>query len=134
MTNLRDPDSGRAFTRDEAAWIADHRDELRRMVSEHRVRYPLWIGLVLGLVVHVVGFYLKESVSGELMAILADLLYGLGFALWTGVVVVVMVDIIPAAKERQITRALDAHEAAARSAAPRRDGPPRSPGARGSDR
>ena len=90
MTNLRDPDSGRAFTRDEAAWIADHRDELRRMVSEHRVRYPLWIGLVLGLVVHVVGFYLKESVSGELMAILADLLYGLGFALWTGVVVVVI--------------------------------------------
>ena len=49
--------------------------------------------------------------------LLADLLYTLGFAMWTGVVVVLMVEIIPRVKERQIIRALDAYEAAVRSKA-----------------
>ena len=43
---------------------------------------------------------------------MADLLYALGWALWTGVVVVVFVQIYPEAKKRQYKRALDAYEAA----------------------
>jgi hypothetical protein len=41
--------------------------------------------------------------------------YTLGWALWSGVVVVALVEIIPAAKDRQISRALDVYEAALRS-------------------
>jgi hypothetical protein len=44
----------------------------------------------------------------------ADLLYALGWALWTGVVVALFVEVIPKVKQRQIKRALDAYEAALR--------------------
>jgi hypothetical protein len=44
----------------------------------------------------------------------ADLLYALGYALWTGVVVVVFVQVFPEAKRRQLKGALDAYEAAGR--------------------
>jgi hypothetical protein len=47
----------------------------------------------------------------------ADLLYALGWALWTGAVVVVFVQIIPEAKRRQIERWLDAYEATLREKA-----------------
>jgi hypothetical protein len=118
MTGVLDPESGRHFSDEELAWIGGHLSELRRSVSEHRVRrQTLWGGLVLGLAVHVAGFLLKESAPGEPIAVLADLLYALGFALWTGVVVVALVEIIPRAKERQISRYLDAYEAALRSRA-----------------
>jgi hypothetical protein len=38
----------------------------------------------------------------------------LGWALWTGVIVALFVEVIPRAKQRQIRRALDAYEAALR--------------------
>jgi hypothetical protein len=47
----------------------------------------------------------------------ADLLYALGWALWTGAVVVVFVQIFPEARRRQIMRGLDAYEAAMRNTA-----------------
>ncbi len=53
----------------------------------------------------------------------ADLLYALGWALWTGVVVVVFVQIIPEVKRRQMKRALDAYEAALRNQAGAASGP-----------
>jgi hypothetical protein len=40
----------------------------------------------------------------------ADLLYALGYALWTGVVVAVFVQVIPEVKRRQFKQALDAYE------------------------
>jgi hypothetical protein len=43
--------------------------------------------------------------------LVADLLYALGWALWTSVVVVVFVQIWPEAKRRQCKQALDAYEA-----------------------
>jgi hypothetical protein len=42
----------------------------------------------------------------------ADLLYALGAALWTGVVVALFVQLLPEWKRRQIGRYLDAYEAA----------------------
>jgi hypothetical protein len=53
-------------------------------------------------------------VTTEPLGLVADLLYALGYALWTGVVVVVFVQIIPEAKRRQFKQALDAYEAAQR--------------------
>lgn len=124
MSDVRDPESNRPFREEELAWVASHLDEMRRTVSERRVRYQiLWAGLAIGLVVHVVGYLLKGSVVGEPVGVLTDLLYTFGDALWTGVVVVALVEIIPAAKERQMSRALDAYEAALRSRAQSPDGP-----------
>ena len=108
MTVVLDPESGRPFNDDELAWFSGHLSELRRSVSEHQIRrQTLWLGFAIGLVVHVAGFLLKSSATGEPIGVVADLLYTLGWALWTGVVVVTLVDIWPAAKERQISRALD---------------------------
>jgi hypothetical protein len=116
MTELRDPESGRRFTAQEAAWIGDHLSDLRHGVAERRFRVQtLLTGLVIGLVVHVAAYLLRTFVSGEPAGLVADLLYALGYALWTGVVVVILVEIIPAAKERQVSRWLDAYEAAVRS-------------------
>jgi hypothetical protein len=47
-------------------------------------------------------------VTTEPLGLVANLLYALGFALWTGVVVVVFVQIIPEVKRRQFKRMLDA--------------------------
>jgi hypothetical protein len=99
-------------------WMEEHLAEMRRSVSEHRFRSQvLWTGLVAGLAAHVAGYLLRASAPNDLVGLLADLLYTLGFAMWTGVVVVLMVEIIPRAKEQQILRALDAYEAAVRSGA-----------------
>ena len=42
---------------------------------------------------------------------IADLLYALGFALWTGVVLTLFVQVIPEVKRRQFRQALEAYEA-----------------------
>ena len=127
MTGVVDPESGHVYTEEEQAWIGDHLADLRRSVTDRRIRsWTLWTGLGVGLVVHVAGFLLKSSMASEPIAVLADLLYALGWALWTGVVVVAVVEIIPAAKERQISRALNAYEAALRARARPNDRAPRS--------
>ena len=75
------------------------------------------MGLVLGLAAHVGGYLLTSSVTTEPLGLVADLLYALGYALWTGLVVVVFVQIIPEAKRRQFKQTLDAYEAAQREKA-----------------
>ncbi|HEY6469178.1 MAG TPA: hypothetical protein VI434_05375 [Candidatus Dormibacteraeota bacterium] len=125
MTGAFDPESRRPISDEELAWVSAHISDLRRSVSERRIRKRmLWIGLVVGLVAHVTGFLLKASVTGEPIGVMADLLYALGWALWTGVVIVALVEIIPAAKERQISRALDVYEAALRSRGTGKDAEP----------
>jgi hypothetical protein len=84
-------------------------------VYEQRLlHWSLAIGLVVGLVAHVGGYLLKSSVTTEPLGLVADLCYALGWALWTGVVVVVFVQVFPEAKRRQFKQALDAYEAAQR--------------------
>lgn len=100
------------------AWVGEHLPEVRRSVYEQRVlRRSLGIGFVVGLAAHAGGYLLKSSVTTEPLGLVADLLYALGWALWTGVVVVVFVQIFPEAKRRQYKRALDAYEAAQRDQA-----------------
>jgi hypothetical protein len=103
------------FTDEELAWVREHLTELRRSVAGQRIlQLTLGITFVVGLVAHVSGYLLRASATTQLLGLVADLLYALGWALWTGVVVVVFVQIIPEAKRRQIKRALDAYEAALR--------------------
>ena len=95
------------------AWVGEHLTVVRQSASGQRVFY--WIlgtAVALGLAAHVGGFVLKDSASSEFVLLLADLLYALGFALWTSVVVVVFVQIWPEAKRRQYKQALEAYEAA----------------------
>lgn len=106
------------LTDEELVWIEANLTGLRRYASEHRILYPgLALGFVVGLAAHVGGYLLKLSATTQLLGLGADLLYALGWALWTGAVVVVFVQVLPEAKRRQIMRALDAYEAAKRDKA-----------------
>ncbi|HEY7984297.1 MAG TPA: hypothetical protein VID73_09020 [Ktedonobacterales bacterium] len=107
-----------AFGDDELAWMRDHLTQLRQSVSGQRiVLQSLGIGFVLGLAAYVGGYALKAAATTEPVKLVGDLLYALGWALWTGVVVALFVEVIPRAKQRQIKQALDAYEAALRETA-----------------
>jgi hypothetical protein len=117
MTNGGTGPTGAAhpLTNEELAWMAAHVKDLRRTVSEKRIlRWTLAIGFVAGLVVHVGGYLLRASAAAEPLALVADLLYALGYALWTGVVVAVLVQIFPEWKQRQLETYLRAYEEAVR--------------------
>jgi hypothetical protein len=83
-------------------------------LGERILRWSLGIGVVVGLAAHIGGYVLRSSVTTEPLGLVADLLYALGFALWTGLVVVVFVQVFPETKRRQFKQALDAYEAALR--------------------
>jgi hypothetical protein len=107
------------FTDEERAWMREHLPELRRSAYGQRLLYQsLGLGFVVGLAAHVGGYLLRSSVTTELLGLVADLLYALGYALWTGVVVVLFVQVVPEAKRRQIKRWLDDYEATLREKAP----------------
>jgi hypothetical protein len=92
-------------------WMAEHLPELRQYVSGQRILYQsLVISFVLGLGAHVGGYILLLSVPSGPLGLLADLLHALGWSLWTGVVVVVFIQVIPEVKRRQIRQAVDAYE------------------------
>jgi hypothetical protein len=100
------------------AWMEEHLPEFRQQASGQRPLYwILGIGFVVGLAAHVGGFLLRSSVNTELFELVADLLYSLGFALWTGIVVGLFIQIWPEAKRRQLKQWIDAYEAALREKA-----------------
>jgi hypothetical protein len=82
------------------------------------LHWSLGIAFVVGLAADVGGFLIKSSTTTEPLALVGDLLYTFGWALWTGVVVVVFLQIIPEAKRRQYKGALDAYEAGLREREP----------------
>jgi hypothetical protein len=95
------------------AWFAEHLPELRRSVSGPHFQYwSLGIAFILGLGAHVGGYLLKVVAIPGPLGLLADLLYALGWSVWTGVVAALLVQVFPEAKRRQVTKALDAYERA----------------------
>jgi hypothetical protein len=100
------------------AWWDEHLPQLRRSVYGQRILYQsLTVGFVVGLAAQISGYLLTPSPPTEPLALVADLLYALGWALWTGAVVTVFVQVVPEVKRRQIKRALDAYEAMQREKA-----------------
>ena len=98
---------------EELAYLDEHAWQLRAATSEGGyVAWSLATGFVLGLGAHVVGYFLQTSATSEPFGLLSDLLYALGLALWTGVVVALFIEVLPAAKRRQVRRYVDAFEAA----------------------
>ena len=109
---------------DVLAWMEAHLPEYRQQASGQRPMYwILGIGFVIGLAAQIGGYLLRSSVTTEPLLLLADLLYALGWSLWTGVVVVFFVQIWPEAKRRQLKRSLDAYDAALREQAQAGGGP-----------
>ena len=95
------------------AWVGENLTLVRQSASGQRpVYWILGITFVVGLAAHAGGFLLKTSATTEPLLLVADLLYALGWSLWTGVVLVLFVQIWPEAKKRQYKQALDAYEAA----------------------
>ncbi|HEY7270785.1 MAG TPA: hypothetical protein VH951_13250 [Dehalococcoidia bacterium] len=104
------------FTDEEMAWIREHRLELEESVSGQGFLYmSLGMAFVAGLAAQSGGYFLRVSASTDLVGLFADLLYALGWSLWTSIVVVVFVQVIPQFKQRQIKRYLDAYEAVRRN-------------------
>jgi hypothetical protein len=100
------------------AWMGENLADLKRSVIGQRFLYwSLGLGFMVGLAVHVGGYALRSSTTTEPLGLVADLLYALGYALWTGVVVALFVQVIPEAKRRQIKRAIDAYEESQRDKA-----------------
>ncbi len=96
-------------------WVGENLPYVRRTAAGQRPLYwILGLGLTVGVAAYVGGYLIKWSTTTELLGLVGDLLYTFGWALWTGVVVVVFLQIIPEAKRRQYERALDAYEAALR--------------------
>jgi hypothetical protein len=108
----------RLYNPDTLAWMGKHLPELRRSAYGQRLLYQsLGVGFVVGLAAHVGGYLLRSSATTQPLELVADLLYSLGFALWTGVVVVLFAQVLPEAKRRQLKRWLDPYEAALREKA-----------------
>ena len=106
---LRDPDA--------QAWFEQHLAELREDAYGQRILYfVLAATFVVGFLGYIVGYLLKLSATTEPLGLIADMTYTFGFALWTAAVIVVLVEIIPEVKRRQIRRALGAYEAVRREA------------------
>jgi len=93
-------------------WVGDHLPEVRRSVYGQRSLYwALGIGLIVGMAFYSGGYALKSSFTTEPLAFLGDLFYTFGWALWTGAVVVVFLQLIPQSKRRGYRQLLDAYEA-----------------------
>jgi hypothetical protein len=102
----------------ELAWMEEHLTELKQSASgQHFLYWGLGISFVVGLAAHVGGYVLLASAPSGLLGLLADLLHALGWSLWTGAVVTMLVQIIPEVKRRQIKGAVDAYEALRREKA-----------------
>jgi hypothetical protein len=100
------------------AWMGEHLPQVRRSVYGQRLLYQsLTVGFVVGLAAQISGYLLRPSPPTEPLALVADLLYALGWALWTGVVVAVFIQVVPEVKRRQFKRMLDAYEAMQREKA-----------------
>ena len=94
-------------------WVGENLTDVRGIASGTRIQqWILWLSLVIGLLAYVAGYALRASFTSEPLAFFGDLLYALGYALWTGVVVVVFLQIVPEVKRRQYEQALDAYERA----------------------
>jgi hypothetical protein len=103
-------------------WIGEHLPEMRRAAFGDRLLYQS-IGscLVVGMLAYAGGYLLRSPHTTEPVGLLADLLYTLGYALWTSAVVVALLEVVPRVKQRQFKEALQAYEHAQRERGADRD-------------
>jgi hypothetical protein len=98
-------------------WVGENLPHVRRSAFGQRILYwSLGIGFVIG---GLACRRVRAQVVGDDRALrfAGDLLYTLGWALWTGVVVALFPQLLPEAKRSQFKQALNALEEASREAA-----------------
>ena len=101
------------YRREVLSWMEEHQPELRRSAFGDRLLYQsIGFCLAVGMVAYIGGYVLRSSSSTEPLAFLGDLLYTLGYALWTGAVVVALLEVVPRVKQRQFRQMLQAYEGA----------------------
>jgi F0F1-type ATP synthase assembly protein I len=106
----------RPFTDEELAAIGDHVAELKPwLTGERLLRRFLIIGFGLGLGAHIGVYPLQAFATTEPFLLIADLLYGLGLSMWTGIVVVLFVQVFPQTTRRDLESLINAYEASKRS-------------------
>ena len=94
------------FSKEELDWVAANLEEAQGWAGGTRtVRWTLVITVVTGLVIHALGFALGTGAlmlpAGWPADLLASLLSSLGVALWTSVIIVLFLDVIPSWQRRQ---------------------------------
>lgn len=100
------------FSDEELALISENEVFIRPYLTGNQFLYEfLVIAVVFGLIAHVVGYWLRFSLTGEPFQLVAELIQSMGGALWTGVVVIGFVQVFPEAKRRQLKRAMAIIEA-----------------------
>ena len=108
-------DDRRPLTAEEVAAIGPYAAELKPwLTGERLLQRFLFLGFGLGLVAYAGGYLLREFITTEPFGFFADLLYGLGLSLWTGIVVVWFVQVFPQSTRRDLERMLNAYEASKR--------------------
>src|SRR4029453_5547552 len=97
---------------DARAWFEVHLKDLRSGAYGQRfLYYTLAITFVIGLVAYLAGYLLRSTATTEPLALLADLPEPFRVALGAAALIVVLLEVIPEAKRRQVRRALEAYEA-----------------------
>jgi hypothetical protein len=95
---------GYQFSQDELDYLATHYADVLKWVAPQRwLMTSLAFALLLGLVAHIAG-WATSSGAGEaddLIALVGDLLANLGIALWTSAIIVVFLEVLPAAARRR---------------------------------
>jgi len=121
----RPPDTGSrpAPTDEDVAWVASHLPEVRRRLAGNEILY-WWIGgtVVLGLIANVAGFLWTSVATGTLDGLVAELLRNLGTALWTGAVLVLLLQVLPDIQRRAAIRSLHRYEQEIEAGAGRDEG------------
>jgi hypothetical protein len=93
-------------------WVGENLPRVRQSAHGQRTLYwTLGVSFMVGLAAYAGGYALKSSVTTEPLGFVGDLLYTLGWALWTGVVVVVYLQVLPEVKRRGYKQLLEAYEA-----------------------
>jgi hypothetical protein len=97
---------GYRFSKEELDWIAAHPDEVVGWARGDRIIvWTLVLTFLLGLAVNLIGFSLASGAlalpGGWPTELVADLLVNVGVVLWTSVVLVVFLEILPTRQQRQ---------------------------------
>ena len=113
------------------AWVSENLALVHQSASGQGLLYrSLEIGFVVGLAAHIGGYLLRTSAPKEPFGLLADLLYALGWSLWTGAIVVMFVQVIPEAKATSIEPDARCLRGGGRQSGPSRKWPGPGPGER----
>jgi hypothetical protein len=97
---------GYRFSKEELDWLAANADTVTGWARGERIIvWTMVVTFLIGLVVNLIGFGLGSGVlalpTGWPSELIADLLVNVGVVLWTSVVLVVFLEILPTRQQRQ---------------------------------